>query len=170
MLGSCDPASWRRAGAPGSSSHPLSPIEVLKPAGAEAGKARGGDCTALPPWRRHTGTLDRRPLGESLKKCSYPIVLTCSRSVGHRLRQVLLHPLPGPVAVLKIPFVSSFEPAGWVEDQDVRGGSSDCSVSRTSAAPASKSKKETARRPGRPGRLKQNRLNKRGLHLAGLPV
>ena len=43
--------------------------------------------------------------------------------------------------------MSSFEPAGRVEDQDVRRGSTDCSVSRTSAAPASKSKKETARRP-----------------------
>ena len=43
--------------------------------------------------------------------------------------------------------MSSLEPAGWVEDQDVRGGSSDCGVSRTSAAPAPKSKKETARRP-----------------------
>ena len=71
-----------------------------------------------------------------------------SRSVGHRLRQALLHPLPGPVAVFKISSnVSSLGPAGWVEDQDVRGGSSDCSVSRTSAAPASKSKKKAARRP-----------------------
>ena len=43
--------------------------------------------------------------------------------------------------------MSSFEPAGRVEDQDVRGGSSDCIDSRASADPAAKSKKETARRP-----------------------
>ena len=75
----------------------------MKPTSEEARKVRGGGCTALPLWRRHTGTLGRPPLGESLKLCNHPIVQTCSRSVGHRLRQALLHPLPGPVPVLKIP-------------------------------------------------------------------
>ena len=39
----------------------------------------------------------------------------------------------------------SIEPAGWVEDQDVRRGSNDSSVAN--AGPASKSIKETAWRP-----------------------
>ena len=61
------------------------------------------------------------------------------------------------------------EPAGRVEDQDVRGGSSDYSVSRTSLAPAPKSKKETARRPAsRTTKAKQ--VKGEGSHLEGVPV
>ena len=47
----------------------------------------------------------------------------------------------------RVTLVFSIEPAGWVEDQDVSRWSNDSSVARTSSAPASKSKKETAWRP-----------------------
>ena len=49
-----------------------------------------------------------------------------------------------------IMIISCVEPCSWVEQQDVRGGSS---LPRSAAAPAPKSKDEAARRPGILGEL-----------------